>query len=327
MQFYDEGRQAPATSRDGIRMALQSILVSPRFVFRLEGGAGDASGRRRRTASPTTTWRRGCRSSSGAPGPDAELIDGRGAGQLQHAAPASRSRCGACSPTSAPRRCPRASPASGCGCRTSTSCIRSSPSTRSSTRRSRDAMRRETELFFDSIVREDRNVLDLLNADYTLRQRAAGAPLRHPGVNGDGLPRVTLPAYRRGLLGQGSILTLTSVADRTSPVLRGKWVMEVLLGTPPPPPPPNVPALDESVTAIAGRQAPLDAPADGRAPQEPGLHLVPPGDRSARPGARQLRRHRRVAHQGQRGAGRRRSATSTTARKMDGPVGPAGRRC
>jgi hypothetical protein len=60
---------------------------------------------------------------------------------------------------------------------------------------------------------------------------------------------VTLPAYRRGLLGQASILTLTSVADRTSPVLRGKWVMEVLLGTPPPPPPPNVPTLDESVTS------------------------------------------------------------------------------
>ena len=62
---------------------------------------------------------------------------------------------------------------------------------------------------------------------------------------------MTLPPYRRGLLGQASILTLTSVANRTSPVLRGKWVMEVLLGTPPPPPPPDVPALDESVTASA----------------------------------------------------------------------------
>jgi hypothetical protein len=61
---------------------------------------------------------------------------------------------------------------------------------------------------------------------------------------------VPVPEYRRGLLGQGSILTLTSVADRTSPVLRGKWVMEVLLGTPPPPPPPNVPALDDSVKAV-----------------------------------------------------------------------------
>jgi len=116
----------------------------------------------------------------------------------------------------------------------------------------RDAMRRETELFFDSIVREDRNVLDLLNADYSF---VNGRLARHygiSGVNGPAFQRVTLPSYRRGLLGQASILTLTSVANRTSPVLRGKWVMEVLLGTPPPPPPPNVPALDESVTASAG---------------------------------------------------------------------------
>ena len=95
-------------------------------------------------------------------------------------------------------------------------------------------------------------MLDLLTADYSfVNERLA----RHYGianVNGAAFRRVTLPAYRRGLLGQGSILTLTSVADRTSPVLRGKWVMEVLLGTPPPPPPPDVPALDESVTASAG---------------------------------------------------------------------------
>jgi hypothetical protein len=112
-------------------------------------------------------------------------------------------------------------------------------------------MRRETELFFDSIVREDRSVMDLLTADYSfVNERLA----RHYGighVNGAAFTRVTLPAYRRGLLGQASILTLTSVANRTSPVLRGKWVMEVLLGTPPPPPPPDVPTLDESITASA----------------------------------------------------------------------------
>src|SRR5207237_2587294 len=73
-----------------------------------------------------------------------------------------------------------------------------------------------------------------------------------PNVSGSAFRRVTLPDYRRGLLGQGSILTLTSVADRTSPVLRGKWVMDVLFGTPPPPPPPNVPALDDSVKAAEG---------------------------------------------------------------------------
>jgi hypothetical protein len=71
-------------------------------------------------------------------------------------------------------------------------------------------------------------------------------------VTGEGFRRVDTPEYRRGLLGQGSILTSTSVADRTSPVLRGKWVMDVLLGTPPPPPPPDVPALDDSVKANEG---------------------------------------------------------------------------
>jgi hypothetical protein len=116
----------------------------------------------------------------------------------------------------------------------------------------KDAMQRETALFFDSIVREDRNVLDLLTADYTFVNDRLARHYGIPNINGAAFRRVTLPEYRRGLLGEGSILTLTSVADRTSPVLRGKWVMEVLLGTPPPPPPPDVPALDDSVKATAG---------------------------------------------------------------------------
>ncbi|HEY3884751.1 MAG TPA: DUF1592 domain-containing protein, partial [Vicinamibacterales bacterium] len=110
-----------------------------------------------------------------------------------------------------------------------------------------DAMRQETELFFNSIVRDDRDVLDLLTADYTfVNARLA----RHYGI-----PHVTGPSFRRvaltdenrhGLLGEGSILTMTSVADRTSPVLRGKWVLQVLLGFDPPPPPPGIPAFDET---------------------------------------------------------------------------------
>jgi hypothetical protein len=106
---------------------------------------------------------------------------------------------------------------------------------------------KETELFFNSMVRDDKSVLDLLRADYTyLNDRLA----RHygvPGVAGPEFRRVTYPdARRRGLLGQGSILMQTSMATRTSPVLRGKWVMEVLMGTPPPPPPPNVPDLEQT---------------------------------------------------------------------------------
>jgi hypothetical protein len=114
------------------------------------------------------------------------------------------------------------------------------------------AMLRETQLFFDSIVREDRSVLDLLTADYTFVNERLAKHYGIPNVTGSAFRRVQVPEYRRGLLGQGSILTLTSVADRTSPVLRGKWVMEALLGTPPPPPPPNVPALDDSVKTNEG---------------------------------------------------------------------------
>src|SRR6187401_3429682 len=108
------------------------------------------------------------------------------------------------------------------------------------------AMKKETELFFDSIVREDRNILDLITADYSFVNERLAIHYQIPNITGPSFQRVTLPPYRRGLLGQGSILTLTSVADRTSPVQRGKWVMEVLLASPPPPPPPNVPTLDES---------------------------------------------------------------------------------
>jgi hypothetical protein len=114
------------------------------------------------------------------------------------------------------------------------------------------AMKKETELFFDSIVREDRSLLDLLTADYSFVNERLAIHYSIPNVTGNAFQRVTLPPYRRGLLGQGSILTLTSVADRTSPVQRGKWVMEVLLASPPPPPPPNVPALDDSVKATEG---------------------------------------------------------------------------
>jgi cytochrome c553 len=113
-----------------------------------------------------------------------------------------------------------------------------------------NAMKRETELFFNSIVTEDRSVLDLLTADYSFVNERLAKHYGIPNVTGSEFQRVKLPEYRRGILGEGSILTLTSVADRTSPVQRGKWVMEVLLGTPPPPPPPGVNQnLDETAGA------------------------------------------------------------------------------
>jgi hypothetical protein len=111
----------------------------------------------------------------------------------------------------------------------------------------RQAFERETSLFFESIVREDRNVLDLMTADYTFVNERLARHYGVPNIYGSRFQRVTLAdETRKGLLGKGAILMVTSHTDRTSPVVRGKWVLENLLGTPPPPPPANVPPLNEN---------------------------------------------------------------------------------
>jgi Protein of unknown function (DUF1592)/Protein of unknown function (DUF1588)/Protein of unknown function (DUF1587)/Protein of unknown function (DUF1585)/Protein of unknown function (DUF1595) len=109
------------------------------------------------------------------------------------------------------------------------------------------AFRTETELLISSIMREDKNILNLLTADYTFVNQRLAEHYGIPGIYGTEFRRVAVSdERRRGLLGQASILTVTSYPNRTSPTIRGKWVLEQLLGTPPPPPPPNVPALAES---------------------------------------------------------------------------------
>ena len=117
------------------------------------------------------------------------------------------------------------------------------------------AMVRETELLFYDLVREDRSLLELFNADYTFVNESLARHYGIPGISGTEFRRVRYPdERRRGLLGHGSVLLLTSMSDRTSPVLRGKWVMEVLMGTPPPPPPPNIPAFDQTENSANGRK-------------------------------------------------------------------------
>ena len=112
----------------------------------------------------------------------------------------------------------------------------------------RQAFRRETELFFESILREDRSVMDLLKADYTYLNGRLAKHYQIPNVYGSRFRRVALTPKdnRGGLLRHGSILTVTSYATRTSPVIRGNWVLENILGTPAPPPPDDVPALEEN---------------------------------------------------------------------------------
>src|SRR6266508_23363 len=249
LTFYAQGRKS-GDFESGVRMALQSILASPRFLFRLEqvptvtkaAAAYRISDQDLASRLSFFLW---------DSVPDAELIKAANEGSLRTPVGLEKQV----------RRMLADRRSESLATRFAGQWLRLQdldqifpdyllyPQYDETLAR---AMTRETELFFDSIVRENRSVLDLLNADYSFVNERLARHYGIPNVTGHAFRRVPLPEYRRGILGQGSILTLTSVADRTSPVLRGKWVMEVLLGTPPPPPPPNVPALDDSVKSDAG---------------------------------------------------------------------------
>jgi hypothetical protein len=139
----------------------------------------------------------------------------------------------------------------------------------------RDALRRETELFIGSILRENRNVTELLTANYTFLNERLARHYGIPNIKGSYFRRVTLPdgSVRGGLLGQGSILTLTSYSTRTSPVLRGKWVLENLLSSAPPPPPADIPALRTEAAATGKPLTMREAMAQHRAnPSCAGCH-------------------------------------------------------
>jgi hypothetical protein len=123
----------------------------------------------------------------------------------------------------------------------------------------RQAFRRETELFFDSILREERSALELLTGDYTYVNDRLAKHYGIPGVQGSHFRRIDLGDdldVRRGLLGKGSILTATAQPGRTSPVIRGNWILSNLIGVPPPPPPPNVPVLEAQVADGTGNDRP-----------------------------------------------------------------------
>ena len=164
----------------------------------------------------------------------------------------------------------------------------------------RKAFRRETELFFAHIMRENRSALELLSADYTFLNERLARHYGIPGVYGGRFRQVQLTdPNRRGLLGHGSILSLTSVATRTSPVFRGKFILSTFLNTPPPPPPPNVPTLEESTKAAA------TAPKTVREQLElhrknAAVRVLPPHHRPAGLCARELQLGRAMARYGSR---------------------------
>ena len=249
LEFYQMGRAGGGDFEDGIELALRRLLVSPEFLVRIEADPpGVTPGTPYRVSDHELASRLSFFLWSSLP--DDELLSLAEDGELSDAATLERqvlrmlgdSRSAALTRNFAGQ---------WLQLRNLASLIRpGDPYALAFDETLRQAMIRETELFFDSVIREDRALFELLTADYTfLNERLAGH-YDIPNVQGSHFRRVALPAggARGGLLGQGSILTLTSHAIRTSPVLRGKWILNNILGTPPPDPPPNIPALNDKKT-------------------------------------------------------------------------------
>jgi mono/diheme cytochrome c family protein len=249
MTFYTRGRDS-RNFEYGVTKALEAILASPQFLFRVEETPTRVA---EGTAYKLGDYELASRLSFflWGGGPDEELLTLAGQGRL--GAPGMMARQA--------RRMMADQKADALATRFASQWLRLQDLERTTPdpilfpyadQTLAHALKRETELFFESLVREDRSLLDFLTADYTFVNDRVARHYGIPNISGDQFRRVTVPAERRGILGHGSVLTLTSIADRTSPVMRGKWVMEVLLGTPPPAPPPNVPALEETKGTTSG---------------------------------------------------------------------------
>ncbi len=251
LSFYQRGRNQGGKFESGIESVIQLLLASPEFLVRFEA---DPDGVKPNTPYRVSDLALASRLSFflWSRGPDDELIDLAAKGKLhepmvlraQTARMLKDARSEALIDNFAEqwlflRNLKNAAPS-----------MESFPDFDDNLRQ---AMRQETRLFFESIVREDRNVLDLLNADYTFVNERLAKHYGLTGIYGSQFRRVPVTdENRRGLLGQASILTVTSYPNRTSAVQRGKWILTNILGTPPQPPPPNVPALkanEEGVTA------------------------------------------------------------------------------
>ena len=242
--FYEAGREQAGFDQ-GIQLALERLLASPEFLFRIE--------RDPQEVAPHTAYRVSSLELASRLSfflwssiPDDELLEVASRDALQDPAVLQYQ---VRRMLADPRAEALVTNFAGQWLR-----LRNVPGTSPNTRLFMDfdetlrrAFRRETELFFGSIMREDRSVLDLLDADYTFVNERLARHYGIPNVYGSRFRRVTLTdENRRGLLGHGSILTVTSQANRTSPVVRGKFILDNLLGAPPPPPPPNVPLLEET---------------------------------------------------------------------------------
>jgi hypothetical protein len=248
MAFYDAGRREGSFER-GIELATRAVLVSPKFVFRVERDpAGVAPGSVYRVSDVDLASRLSFFLWSSIP--DDELLDLASRGQLSKPAvleaqvrrmladPRARSLTDNFAGQWLHIR----------NLRNTTPDKNDFPDFDDNLRQ---AFERELELFVGSVIAEDRSVLDLMTADYTFVNERLAKHYRIPNVYGPDFRRVSLKQdARRGLLGKGGVLTLTSHADRTSPVVRGKWILDNLLGTPPPPAPAVVPPFPEEVPGV-----------------------------------------------------------------------------
>jgi len=252
MRFYEQG-YADGGFEVGIRTALQAILASPSFVFRLEQLPPDVEeGERFRIADADLASRLSF--FLWGMGPDEELRTIAAAGKLSDDDALERQV----------RRMLADPRSEALATRFASQWLRLQDVKKNQPElwlypdfsgQLGDDMVRETQLLFDHLVREDASVLELFTADYTFVNERLAAHYGFTGVTGSEFRRVSYPdETRRGVLGHGSVLLLTSMSARTSPVLRGKWVMEVLMGAPPPPPPPNVPNFEETASASEGRR-------------------------------------------------------------------------
>jgi hypothetical protein len=251
MELYDAG-EADGGFESGVQVALQGILASPDFLFRMEEPAGEVA---EDGTFPLNDLDLASRLSFFLWGaaPDDELLQLAQAGVLSEDA----------NLEAQVRRMLADPRAESLGSRFAHMWLRLQDLDKVHPDALRfpdfyqqlaDDMTEETERFFVNLIREDRSFFDILTADYSFMNERLARHYGIPGVTGDHFRRVEYANDdRRGVLGHGSILTLTSHANRTSPVLRGKWIMEVMLGTPPPPPPPNVPELEEEAAAEDGR--------------------------------------------------------------------------
>jgi hypothetical protein len=248
MSFYDAGRREESFER-GIELATRAVLVSPKFVFRVERDpAGVPPGDSYRVSDVDLASRLSFFLWSSIP--DDELLDVAGRGQLSKPAvlDAQVRRM-----LTDPRAQAMVDNFAGQwlhirNLRNTTPDKNDFPDFDDNLRQ---AFERELELFVGSIISEDRSVLDLMTADYTFVNERLAKHYRIPNVYGPDFRRVSLKQdARRGLLGKGGVLTLTSHADRTSPVVRGKWILDNLLGTPPPPAPAVVPPFPEEVPGV-----------------------------------------------------------------------------